>query len=71
MNENRKLRTLDHKRFIGVAIGLVLLFVGVTIYSNHGFQSGIIFFLGFLMVPMGLIVLGTVLVRIPRYGDET
>ncbi len=68
MGQLRRLGTLDFRKLIGVAVGLGVLLVGVTIYSNHGFESSIIFFIGFLMVPLGLIVLGTVLVRVP--SDE-
>jgi hypothetical protein len=43
-----------------------LLFAGWAIYSNNGFDSKWLFFLGFLMVPIGLLVLGTTLVRVPE-----
>ena len=41
-----------------------MLLAGVTIYSNHGFASSMVFFLGFLMIPLGLILVGTALVRV-------
>lgn len=51
---------------LGLAVGLGFLFTGLTIYSNHGFDSKWLFFVGFLMVPIGVLVLGTALVRIPE-----
>ena len=41
-----------------------MLLAGLTIYSNHGFASSMVFFVGFLMIPLGLILLGTALVRV-------
>lgn len=65
MNYRSQLRN-DLNRWLVLSAGLGFFFTGLTIYSNHGFDSKWLFFLGFLMVPIGLLVLGNALVRIPE-----
>jgi len=57
-------------QLVGLAAGLGFLFTGWAIYSNNGFDSKWLFFIGFLMVPTGLLVLGNTLIKTPA-EEET
>lgn len=56
-----QLRTLNPWKLARLTVGLGLIAAGWTIYSNNGFDYSIIFFAGFLMLPLGVLVAGTAL----------
>ena len=57
-----QLKTRNLKKLAGLSTGLGFLAAGWTIYSNHGFDSSMLFFIGLLLVPLGVITLGISLV---------
>lgn len=69
---NYRLRHVSRNltRLAGLSAGLGFFFAGWAIYSNNGFDSKWLFFLGFLMVPTGLLVLGNALIEIPAEEEN-
>jgi len=57
-------------QLVGLSAGLGLLFTGWAIYSNNGFDFKWLFFIGFLMVPTGLLALGNTLIKIPAEKEN-
>ena len=51
-------KTSDLKRLAGLATGLLFLLAGWIIYTGHGYDSSLLFFIGFLLLPLGVITLG-------------
>lgn len=47
------------KTFGGTALGATMLLAGWTIYSNNGYSSSLVFFLGMILLPTGLYTLAS------------
>jgi hypothetical protein len=47
------------KTLLGILVGLALLLGGWIIFSSEGFYSPVLFLTGTLMMPLGLLLLGT------------
>ena len=57
-----QLKILGTKRLAELTTGIGFLLSGLTIYTNHGFESSAVFLLGFLTIPLGVIMVGVALV---------
>ncbi len=57
-------KALNSKKLARLIAGLGLIAAGWTIYLNNGFDYSILFFAGFLMLPLGIVIAGMVLVGI-------
>jgi len=49
------------KMLLGILMGLALMLGGWIIFSSEGFYSPVLFLTGTLMMPLGLLMLGTTL----------
>ncbi len=47
------------KTFGGASLGGVMVLAGWSIYSNNGYDSALVFFLGLILLPLGLYTLAT------------
>ena len=58
----RQLRNLQLNKLAGIAAGLGFLTAGGAIYANNGYDSSMLFLIGLLFLPLGVITIGSILV---------
>ena len=64
-----QLKTSHFKRLAGIAAGLGFLAAGGAIYANNGYDSSMLFLIGLLLIPLGVITIGSILVG--KIDEET
>lgn len=47
------------KTFGGTAVGSLMLVAGWSIYTNNGYDSALVFFVGLILLPVGLYALAS------------